>query len=377
MSSSLDERMLAVIEGLYDAALDETLWPGALGALTEYTGSQAATFWTLDGSEQPRLPILENYNFDPAFVSEYLDTMVPRDPTVQYLVQHPDQGIIHDGLVITEREKDRHHYYDWHGRHSDTRFRMVGQARPAPEVQAGVTLHRTHEAGRYETGDLQRFGFIYGHLRRALAIGFRVGSLAAANQASADVLDSNPAAIVLLNEQRRAYFFNRAAETMRNANDGLQLSSVGVRLSRREDQARLDDLISGVLSGIAPADTAGGFLRARRPSGKRPYAIVVASLRRLRPLLAGALPAVCILITDPEAKAPLAAARLRNAFGLTGAEAKLAVALGSGEGLRAAALKLGITYGTARTCLGEIFQKTQTRRQAELVSVLLTTLAMR
>ena len=42
--------ILSVIEAIYDAALDETLWTKALAALTAVTGSQAATFWVLDSS---------------------------------------------------------------------------------------------------------------------------------------------------------------------------------------------------------------------------------------------------------------------------------------------------------------------------------------
>jgi len=45
--------ILSVIEAIYDAALDETLWTKALAALTAVTGSQAATFWVLDSSDQP------------------------------------------------------------------------------------------------------------------------------------------------------------------------------------------------------------------------------------------------------------------------------------------------------------------------------------
>lgn len=40
----VDDRMLEVIQALYDAALDETLWPSALQRLTEFTASQSATF---------------------------------------------------------------------------------------------------------------------------------------------------------------------------------------------------------------------------------------------------------------------------------------------------------------------------------------------
>src|SRR5262245_37838493 len=65
---------------------------------------------------------------------------------------------------------------------------------------------------------------------------------------------------------------------------------------------------------------------------------------------------------------------LRCHFGLTPAEARLALQLVAGETLRAAAVKLGITYETARTELKNIFNKTGTCRQAELVIVIVTAL---
>jgi len=65
---------------------------------------------------------------------------------------------------------------------------------------------------------------------------------------------------------------------------------------------------------------------------------------------------------------------LRCHFGLTPAEARLALHLVAGETLRSAEVKLGITYESARTQLKKIFNKTGTSRQAELVVVVLTAL---
>ena len=65
---------------------------------------------------------------------------------------------------------------------------------------------------------------------------------------------------------------------------------------------------------------------------------------------------------------------LRCHFGLTPAEARLAFHLVAGETLRSAAIKLSITYETARSQLKSIFKKTGTCRQAELVIVILTAL---
>ena len=66
--------------------------------------------------------------------------------------------------------------------------------------------------------------------------------------------------------------------------------------------------------------------------------------------------------------------RLRCHFGLTLAEARLTLHLVTGETLRCAAVKLSISYETARTSLKNIFRKTGTCRQAELVMVVLTAL---
>jgi DNA-binding CsgD family transcriptional regulator len=68
--------------------------------------------------------------------------------------------------------------------------------------------------------------------------------------------------------------------------------------------------------------------------------------------------------------------RLRWHFDLTPAEARLAFHLAAGETLRSAAVKLSISYETARTCLKTIFNKTGTCRQAELVMVILTALPL-
>lgn len=364
---SIDDRMLGVIQALYDAALDESLWPAALQQLTAFTGSQSATFWSLESSDEPRLPILTVFNFDLSFMKEYLDGMVPQDPTVQYLVHHPDQPVVHDGIVISERQKDRHPYYDWHGRHSDTRFRIVGQARLSGGVQAGVALHRVRKAGRYESDDVERFSYIYGHLQRALEIGFRFGSLAAMQQCTQDLLDRNPAAILLLDTRKRIIYANRAAEALGSANDGIGLA-LEIHLWRKQENDRLHALIAGVLS--AAAGSVGGVMRASRVSGKRPYAVVVAPVPKNCLDLTGRRPAVCILIADPDAKRLLPAGLLRDVFGLTSAESRLAALLAIGDDLRSAAEKLRITYGTARVRLADIFQKTETRRQAELVKLL-------
>ena len=372
---SVDERVLGVVDSLYAAATDKALWSAALTGLIDLTGSQAASFWVLEGSEEPRLSTFIYINLDPAFIQEYLDQMAPLDPTVRYLVSHPGQPVVHDGLFITEREKDRHIYYDWHHRHSETRFRLVSQMTPVPGIQAGVALHRTRKTGRFECGDIEQFAILHRHIERALALGFRLGSMDSMQHGYKDMLDRNVAGIVLLNPQQHVVYANQAATRLCGQGDGLSLSGVGLTPTRRQDRDRLRVLIAQALSMRAGSDLPhDGVLPVQRPSGKRPYLLLIAPIGTRDPALAALRPAVSIVITDPDARRRVSRQRLCAAFGLTDAEARLAAELAAGDDLQAAAERLGIQYATARARLAEIFRKTDTHRQSELIHLILVSL---
>lgn len=78
------------------------------------------------------------------------------------------------------------------------------------------------------------------------------------------------------------------------------------------------------------------------------------------------------LLNFRELEAPVAISpdSLREHFGLTPSEASLAKALTDGESLKEASSRLDISIWTARSHLRSIFQKTDTHRQAELVSLI-------
>lgn len=70
-----------------------------------------------------------------------------------------------------------------------------------------------------------------------------------------------------------------------------------------------------------------------------------------------------------ETRRPEAALPAR--YGLTAAELRIATELAAGSSLRAIADRHRISYETARTQLKAVLSKTGTRRQSELVSLVL------
>jgi DNA-binding CsgD family transcriptional regulator len=77
------------------------------------------------------------------------------------------------------------------------------------------------------------------------------------------------------------------------------------------------------------------------------------------------------MITDPERGKRARKEDLRRKFGLTPAEADVALKILKGDGRQAAAARLGIAATTVRAHLSHIFEKTGVRRQAELVRLLM------
>jgi DNA-binding CsgD family transcriptional regulator len=187
------------------------------------------------------------------------------------------------------------------------------------------------------------------------------------------MLDRNPLAILFLDTEGHVIFTNRAARDLAQTADGVIVTSEAVCLRRPTDNAKLQRLIAEAMK-LAVNSVPGGALSALRPSGKRPYSIVVSPLPHGSFSMSTLRPAVCVVISDPEKGNVVQADQLRAVYGLTPSEARLATRLAEGEDLRSAAASLNIGYPTARTQLAMIFRKTETRRQAELVKLLLTTI---
>ena len=67
---------------------------------------------------------------------------------------------------------------------------------------------------------------------------------------------------------------------------------------------------------------------------------------------------------------------VRRLFGLTESESRLASAIASGDSIDGAAESMGVTVSTARTYLKQVFAKTGTSRQGDLVRMVLTSPAL-
>ena len=109
-----------------------------------------------------------------------------------------------------------------------------------------------------------------------------------------------------------------------------------------------------------------------RPTG-RPLAVMVIPFLPRERDIALTEPGALLMIRDPDVSTPTNNA-LRELFGLTPTEAAIAAALVDGKSLQEIAAASGTTFHTVRSHLKAITQKTGTRRQSDLIALILRSL---
>jgi DNA-binding CsgD family transcriptional regulator len=115
---------------------------------------------------------------------------------------------------------------------------------------------------------------------------------------------------------------------------------------------------------------AGGKMVVSRDEPHNSALLTISPLPGMR--FGGSDQLALILVDDPgrDGAVPPDPVILKQQFGLTQAEARLAIALLGGETLRGAADKSGVTFETARTHLARIFEKTGVHGQPSLMRLL-------
>ena len=174
-------------------------------------------------------------------------------------------------------------------------------------------------------------------------------------------------AVIVVNASGQIIFMNRRGGELCAGDDGLCIVDTDTCCaSIQAESAHLHEMIrESAVAGTRKA------LSISRPSMKRSLLVVIAPLPAFSDGT-NAEPSVALYISDPEHNSVPPPEQLSALLDLPPAKAKLAYSLAQGVSLDEAAGKLGITTETARTYVKDIFSRTGTSRQAELVKLILS-----
>lgn len=231
------------------------------------------------------------------------------------------------------------------------------------DFRAAFNLCRTEQQGPFERNIEQFLQWISPHLRRSIALGFRIDGYLAMQRAAFDVLERLADGVIVLDRRARVIFANSSAR--RFEADGILRLRPLISTCSQVHSKRLSELISTALSG-----SAGGAMSIPRLADGQPLPVVVSSVRskELGRLSDAGLKnaAVLVFVIDPAARNSMPVSQIMDAYGLTQAEARVALVTSSGSTILEAARLLNLSPNTIKTHLRRVFAKTATGRQTEL-----------
>lgn len=196
----------------------------------------------------------------------------------------------------------------------------------------------------------------------ALASGIEEAVSEAASQNEAGryaqtALDALPLAALAVDGAGKILFANRKGAELLALKDPLCLDASGIcRAMTPSETHLLHQAITGIARGAVPSVQA-----LAGKDGERYSALIEP------PPPPGSDAAAFLFVRLIDAQAAPSADALKQLFGLSPTEARLAHELATGLDVKDAAGSMGVTVNTARTYLRTIFQKTGVNRQSELM----------
>lgn len=363
--------LLQTMSAFCDASVNPALWPDALAALAEAT--DADTVLTAEhsvGGDAGR--VTHAWGVDTKLLVTYPDAAAPLSQWLQDADAAGAAPRVWDGedIVIDGRPLGRSTFAaDWL-QAQNLHHVLVGVAgHPDGRVDL-VLLGRTRRHGRFSSEAVERLGDLLPHLHRRLAAGEAAELARTVQGAAATALRGVALGVALIRADGGVLFANGAANAVINNGDILSLSSGALSLGQPGRRGRFRELLTRIAAMVKDGEQVSPrAIAVPRPSRQRPVSLLIWPLPEATEVGADE-PVAIVFIGDPEHRGEIDPMRLCDLYGLSRAEARVAALLAQGHRLDETAQILGVAYETVRKHLKQIFSKTGTDRQAELVRML-------
>lgn len=372
----MDERAHRLIDRIYAAALDREVWQQVAEGFSGFFDDSLVLFGFSvpgDPSGPPHYAVGIEPEWRDCYMEHFLNGLPWSTRYVRDLIDrfgHLGESLGHVELAETP------FYKSWMEPQGIAPCWQVGHtvASPQGDPAGGLAVMRRLGQEPISRERIAEADVFVPHLRRAVEIQFTLNGAQRVRLALAEAVDRLPTGLVLLDARRRVVIQNRGAERIAEQRDGLRIDPQhGPSADDARQNATLQRLLADALEASERRELgAPGFLGLSRPSGERPYALMVTPLIADPTDLVGGGAVVAIFIADPTARIPAGSEVLEELYDFTHSEAELVRLLSTGMSLEEAAGERGVSLNTARSHLKHAFAKTGTSRQGELVRLIVT-----
>ena len=256
------------------------------------------------------------------------------------------------------------------------RSRCFAHLRPRAEITVFLGFARGSNRPAFSRNCVKELEALLPHLLNAMRLNQTINELTVMHDVAEERYGTLGVGVFLLTAEAHVLYASRAARRILELGLGLSVEDRRLRCAVSRDQEALYKLIeSQARIAGRPGYIAGESMALQRPQGQdASLSLMIAPYHnrlQVRSVTAS-VGQVLMLVFDPSYRAPTREQALQHLYGLSPAEAELAGALAAGKRLEQIARESGVSKETLRSRLRRIFLKTGTRRQAELLTVLLS-----
>jgi len=348
-AEQLSEQLSALLDDIYEATLDRSLWVDVLRRAAEFVCGRADP--QADGLLSAA--VHNELSVDPHFTQLQPDQYAKLEPIGSTLL------LLENGQVSTTTDVMPHDQCP--ATRYDSRW-----AQPQGDVNCMHAILDYQASGLLDDATRLRLRLIEPHLRRALLIGNVIDLWRTEAATLIDVLDGISAAMFLVSAGGRIIDANASGHAM--LAQGSLLRAAGGRLAPVDANASPALLRAMAIDGDATVGIKSIPVPLRARDGDRYVAHV-------RPLTSGARQrvgarcevAAAVLVHRPETGS--AQEVIRKHYQLSPTELRVLLAIAQRDAVHEVAQALGITIPTLKTHLYHVFTKTGAKRRADLVKL--------
>jgi len=357
----------SLLDAVYDTAADPDTWRTVLTQIADLTGSHGGILF---GQSAEAVAFDYNGRLSEECNQAYKERHVA-NPWNLAMSHQPVGRVVLSDEVVPLAPLRRSLFFEEVLRPQDVAHNAMVALAARDDFCVAFNLCRGDRQGPLDVGQTAWLQQLVPHMRRSIGLAFRVDGYRALREGQFGILDRLSVGVVLLDHRAYVLYANAAARALSASNGPIHLRRETATVHSPPHAQRLTSLIRAALRGVPSSS-----ISVPRGNDEPPLTILVSSVRGkdmgrfadLRMLDA----AVMLFIIDPANRAGTPPSLVMDAFGLTRAEARVALAVSSGLGIPEAAIRLGLSTNTVKTHLRRVFAKTGVDRQADLVRLMTT-----
>lgn len=365
------EQLSELIESIYSTVDDPTRWSAVLGMLGNVVSARnTLLFLSRAGSAGQDAILCPNTPEEllQRFVDHYASVNVLAEPCDRLF---PDATVRYSHWAVPDTEFERSEFYADFFRPLDLHYSVGIKVLFADGGLAYLSSQRPKRHKPFEEEEASVWQMLLPHIRRALLVQAKLGAALNTREAVDAALLHHSKTVFGVNRDGSLGYASAAAEELLREAEVLCVKNGKLRAVQVRDDRRFQACLRQALS---PEDwsqgEASGTVVLQRPAAAAPLYLVM--LPRTRSVQGGRSEiAALIFIHDSLQQEPSREVALRGLFQLTATEIRIAHLLLAGNDSKEIATQLQMSADAVRFHIKRLLAKTGTRRQAELVKLML------